>query len=78
MNLSTKLPKKRRAKNGQKRAKIAENRSKSASNYVGRISETFRYGLFKQNGEKKSAFYDTGQQSLRIFLSPLLSANNQI
>ena len=34
MNLSTKFPKKRGAKMSKKRAKIAENRSKSASNSV--------------------------------------------
>ena len=51
---------------GEKRAKIAENLSKSASNYVGRISETFRYGLFKQNGEKKSAFYTGSKAQKRL------------
>ena len=50
---------------GEKQAKTGKNRSKSASNSVDRIFEKGWCGLFGQNGEKKSAIYDTEQQSLR-------------
>ena len=63
---------------GEKRAKTGKNRSKCVSYFVDGISVKSRCGLFEQNGEKKSAFYDTGQQSLRNILSSFLSANNQI